>query len=170
VGRRPDEATVVVTRGLLDTLDVREREAVLAHELAHVTNRDVTVTTLAYFLPTLTYLAAVAAFFLLRGVFHGLGAFEDVDGDGVKGLVAVVVVRVVSAVLTLAVSVLLVGNRARKRVVRSNGVAGTDGPVGLRDRDRGRDEGPAGPRAGFVLLRFGRGSVASVFPVHRTRR
>ncbi|WP_152042351.1 M48 family metalloprotease [Salinigranum salinum] len=106
VGRRPSAATVVVTRGLLETLDEREREAVLAHELAHVKNRDVTVMTFAYFLPTLTYTVAIAAFFLLRGVFHALGSFEDVDGDGAKGVVAVVVVLVVSAVLTLAVSAL----------------------------------------------------------------
>ena len=106
VGRRPDEATVVVTRGLLDALDEREREAVLAHELAHVKNRDVTVMTFAYFLPTLTYMVAIAAFFVLRGVFHAAGAFEDVDGDGAKGLVAIIVVLVVSAILTLAVSAL----------------------------------------------------------------
>ncbi|WP_318570797.1 M48 family metalloprotease [Salinigranum marinum] len=106
VGRRPQEATLVVTRGLLDTLAEREREAVLAHELAHVKNRDVTVMTLAYFLPTLTYAVAIAAFFVLRGVFHTAGAFEDVDGDGAKGLVAIIVVLVVSAILTLAVSAL----------------------------------------------------------------
>jgi heat shock protein HtpX len=46
-GRSPRDAIVVVTRGLLDRLDPRELEAVLAHELAHVANRDAFVMTLA---------------------------------------------------------------------------------------------------------------------------
>ena len=45
---------VVVSRGLLDALDGDSLDAVLAHELAHVENRDATVMTLASFLPTLT--------------------------------------------------------------------------------------------------------------------
>ncbi|MBX0321541.1 M48 family metalloprotease [Halomicroarcula sp. F13] len=47
-------ATVVVSEGLLATLDGDELDAVLAHELMHVSNRDATVMTLANFLPALT--------------------------------------------------------------------------------------------------------------------
>ncbi|MFC4549782.1 M48 family metalloprotease, partial [Halorussus sp. GCM10023401] len=47
------DATVVVSTGLLDALDGEELDAVLAHELAHVKNRDATVLTLATFLPAL---------------------------------------------------------------------------------------------------------------------
>jgi heat shock protein HtpX len=46
-GRSPTRAVIVVTRGLLRRLDDRELEAVLAHELAHVANRDAFVMTLA---------------------------------------------------------------------------------------------------------------------------
>ncbi|MFC6716988.1 M48 family metallopeptidase [Natrialbaceae archaeon GCM10025810] len=45
VGYRPSTSTIVVTRALLEALDDREREAVLAHELAHVANRDAAVMT-----------------------------------------------------------------------------------------------------------------------------
>ncbi len=45
VGYRPDSSTVVVSRGLVDTLDDRELDAVLAHELAHLANRDAAVVT-----------------------------------------------------------------------------------------------------------------------------
>ncbi|USZ66665.1 M48 family metalloprotease [Halorussus salilacus] len=103
VGRSPESATVVVTEGLLDRLDDEELAAVLAHELAHVKNRDVAVMTLAYFLPTLTYFVAMGAYFVLKGVFHGLGGMGRSNGDG-KGLAVAVVVLVVSSVLTLAVS------------------------------------------------------------------
>lgn len=50
----PRNATVVVSTGLLETLDGDELDAVLAHELAHVQNRDAVVMTLASFLPSLT--------------------------------------------------------------------------------------------------------------------
>ncbi|ARS90470.1 M48 family metallopeptidase [Natrarchaeobaculum aegyptiacum] len=45
VGYRPDATTLVCSRGLLETLTEREREAVIAHELAHVANRDAAVLT-----------------------------------------------------------------------------------------------------------------------------
>lgn len=46
-GRSPDHSVVCVTRGLLETLEPAEVEVVLAHELAHVAHRDVTVMTVA---------------------------------------------------------------------------------------------------------------------------
>jgi heat shock protein HtpX len=105
VGVDPTDATVVVTEGLLRTLDDRERDAVLAHELAHVRNRDVGVMSLAYFLPSLTYAVATLAYLVLAGLFRVLGSgFHAVDDDAAKGVAVAVVVLVVSAVCTLLVS------------------------------------------------------------------
>ena len=55
-GRSQSSATVCVTQGLLRTLDEEELEGVLAHELAHVKNRDVMVMTIASFLSTIAFL------------------------------------------------------------------------------------------------------------------
>ncbi|PSP40897.1 zinc metalloprotease HtpX [Halobacteriales archaeon QH_10_70_21] len=55
-GRSPGNAVVCVTTGLLDALDDEELEGVLAHELAHVKNRDVAVMTIASFLSTIAFL------------------------------------------------------------------------------------------------------------------
>jgi heat shock protein HtpX len=55
-GRNRKNATVCVTRGLLDSLEKDELEGVLAHELAHVKNRDVMVMTIASFLSTLAFM------------------------------------------------------------------------------------------------------------------
>ncbi|WP_299237481.1 zinc metalloprotease HtpX [Natronomonas sp.] len=67
-GRSPSNAVVCVTTGLLRTLDDDELEGVLAHELAHVKNRDVAVMTIASFLSTI-------AFFIVRWgwLFGGRG-------------------------------------------------------------------------------------------------
>jgi heat shock protein HtpX len=46
-GRSPDHSVIAVTRGLLNELEPKEVEAVLAHELSHVAHRDVTVMTVA---------------------------------------------------------------------------------------------------------------------------
>ena len=55
-GRSPSKSAVCVTTGLLETLDEAELEGVLAHELAHVKNRDVAVMTIASFLSTLAFI------------------------------------------------------------------------------------------------------------------
>jgi heat shock protein HtpX len=55
-GRNQSNATVAVTSGLLRTLDQEELEGVLAHELAHIKNRDVMVMTIASFLSTLAFI------------------------------------------------------------------------------------------------------------------
>jgi len=55
-GRNQKNATVAVTRGLLGTLNQEELEGVMAHELAHIKNRDVMVMTIASFLSTLAFI------------------------------------------------------------------------------------------------------------------
>jgi len=78
-GRSPRHAVVAVTEGLLQKLEPHEVEAVLAHEIFHVVNRDVAVMTLASFF-------AMVAFFLMRmffftGLFGGGGDDDDSGGS-----------------------------------------------------------------------------------------
>lgn len=103
-GRTPESSTVVVTEGLVDELADDEVDAVLAHEIAHVRNRDVAVMTVAYLLPTLTYVVAIAAYTLLSGIWGIAEHLRHMDGDDARPLVAVIAILVVTAVLTLAVS------------------------------------------------------------------
>lgn len=107
--------TVAVTTGLLDTLDGDELDAVLAHELAHVHNRDATVMSIAYLLPTLTYLVSKTMFGLLHvlsRVFiftpgHGGGRDRDNGGKAILVVLAAAVVTItVSAVFWLASNLL----------------------------------------------------------------
>src|ERR1700752_1890098 len=70
-GRNPKHAVVAVTEGLWRRLEPQEIEAVLAHELSHVVNRDVLVMTIASFFAMLA--ALLTRFGLYAGMFGGLG-------------------------------------------------------------------------------------------------
>lgn len=68
-GRKPEAAVIAVTTGLMERLEPEEVEAVLAHELSHVRNRDVAVMTMASFFAMLAQLLMRS--FLWRGAYHG---------------------------------------------------------------------------------------------------
>jgi heat shock protein HtpX len=78
-GRNPDHAAVAVTEGIMRLLDDEELEGVLAHELAHVTNRDVLISTVAATLAgAITYLAHMAQW----AAFFGGGRQDDDERGG----------------------------------------------------------------------------------------
>ncbi|QLG60833.1 zinc metalloprotease HtpX [Halorarum salinum] len=96
-GRSQKNAAVAVTTGLLRTLDDDELEGVLAHELAHVKNRDVMVMTIASFLSTI-------AFMVVRwGAFFGGGRNRN-NGGVLVAIAASLVVWIVSFFLIRALS------------------------------------------------------------------
>ena len=99
-GRNPRHAAVAVTRGLLDVLDARELRAVLAHELAHVGNRDILITSVAAALATgIGFLAN------LVGMLPFSGSSEDDEDPGLLAtLVAILVAPIAAALLQLALS------------------------------------------------------------------
>lgn len=73
-GRSPDKAVVAVTTGILNKLSPAELEAVLAHELSHVKNRDMAVLTIASFLST------VAFYFVRYSLYFNMGGDRRRDG------------------------------------------------------------------------------------------
>jgi heat shock protein HtpX len=98
-GRNKKNATVAVTTGLLRSLDEDELDGVLAHELAHVKNRDVMVMTIASFLSTI-------AFFIVRWGWL-------FSGDNRQG--APVIVAIVVSIVVWIVSFLLIRALSRYR-------------------------------------------------------
>jgi heat shock protein HtpX len=100
LGRSPKSATVCATTGIIELLSPAELEAVMAHELTHVQNRDVLVMTLA------SFFATIAAYIVQFGFFFGGGSSSD-DDDNPSVLVLFVVsfvVYVVSFFLMQALS------------------------------------------------------------------
>jgi heat shock protein HtpX len=78
-GRNPQHAAVAVTEGIMRILDEDELEGVLAHELSHVTNRDVLISTIAATLAgAITYLAHMAQW---AAIFGGRSQ-DDEEGGG----------------------------------------------------------------------------------------
>src|SRR6476646_3379520 len=83
-GRNPKHASVAVTQGILQLLNEEELEGVLAHELGHVNNRDILISSIAATLAgAITYLARF-------GMFFGGGDRDDRRGSGAVGLIMLI--------------------------------------------------------------------------------
>ena len=101
-GRDPKHAAVAATTGILELLSYEEMEGVLAHELAHVKNRDTLISAIAATLAgVVTMLANMAQW---AAIFGGFGGRDD-DNGGIVGLIAMAIVAPIAATLIqLAIS------------------------------------------------------------------
>jgi heat shock protein HtpX len=112
-GRSPKHAAVAVTTGLVRRLPPQEIEAVLAHELSHIANRDVLIMTVASFFAMLA--ALITRFGLYAGMFGGGGGFGGGDNrDNNNGNQAWIIIFLVS-VITYAISFILIRMISRYR-------------------------------------------------------
>lgn len=91
-GRSPETAYVAATTGLLALLDRRELDGVMAHEIAHVRNRDVSLMTIA---AVLTGSIVLLCDIVMRMSFHG----GRRNGGGILGLIAGLVVLILAPIL-----------------------------------------------------------------------
>ncbi len=98
-GKSQGSSAVCVTTGLLDALDREELEGVLAHELAHIKNRDVAVMTIASFLSTIAFLVVRWGW-----LFGGGGRNRRGGGGIVVAIVVSLLVWIVSFILIRALS------------------------------------------------------------------
>jgi len=101
-GRNPEHAAIAVTEGILRILDQDELEGVLAHELSHVKNRDVLISTIAATLAgAITYLAHMAQW---AAIFGGRRDDDD-EGSNPIAMIAMAIVAPIAAMLVqMAVS------------------------------------------------------------------
>jgi len=104
-GRNPDHAAVAVTAGIRRLLTREELEGVLAHELAHVTNRDILISSIAATLAgAIMMLANMARWSLLFG--GGVGQRDDREGGGggLALLVGIIVAPIAAMLIQMAIS------------------------------------------------------------------
>jgi heat shock protein HtpX len=116
-GRNPDNAAVAVTQGILPILDRRELEGVLAHELSHVQNRDILISSVAATIgAVITWVAQFAFFF---------GGSDDDDGNPIAALLMLILAPIAALLIQLAIT------RSREFGADSTGARITADPLAL---------------------------------------
>jgi heat shock protein HtpX len=96
-GRNPEHAAVAATSGILRILSEDELAGVMAHELAHVKNRDILISTIAAtFAGAITYLAHMAQW---AAMFGGGRSNDDEGGGGFFGMILMAILAPIAAML-----------------------------------------------------------------------
>lgn len=118
-GRNPSHASVAVTQGILNLLNDEELEGVLAHELGHVRNRDILISSIA------ATLAGAITYASRFGFFFGGGDRDDRRGGGIGALLMLILAPIAAMLIQLAVS------RSREYQADASGAHYTGNPYAL---------------------------------------
>jgi heat shock protein HtpX len=161
-GRNPSHASVAVTEGILNLLDDAELEGVLAHELAHVRNRDILISSVAATLAgAISYLAHI-------GFYFGGARDRDRGGNPAIALLMLFLAPIAAMLVQLAVS------RSREYAADETGAALAGNPYGLAkalaklDGYSRRVPLVANPGTAhmFIVKPFTGGEFANLFSTH----
>ncbi len=164
-GRNPKHASVAVTQGAVRLLDENELQGVLAHELAHVKNRDILISsiaaTIAGVIMWLSYMARFAMIF-------GGSRDRDEGGGGLGGLVAIIVAPIAAVLIQMWIS------RTREYQADKGGAEMVGNPNGLAQALRKLDNYSkripmeASPSSAhmFIVHPFSGGGLMSLFSTH----
>lgn len=164
-GRNPQHASVAVTVGILRLMNDRELEGVLAHELGHVLNRDILISSIA------ATLAAAISYLGYFGRFFGGSRDEDGEhrGSGAAGLLMIFLAPFAAMLIQLAIS------RSREYDADATSAKYTGNPdeliSGLRKLEMGVQRIPmedASPETAhlFIMSPFSGGGFAKLFSTH----
>jgi heat shock protein HtpX len=163
-GRNPNNAAVAVTQGILPILDRRELEGVLAHELSHVQNRDILISSVAATIGAVITWIAHLAFFI------PIGGNDDDGGNPIAALLTVILAPIAALLIQMAIS------RSREFGADSSGARITHDPRALASAlrkieaySRGTPPATTNPSTAHLFIsnpfRGGAG-VASLFSTH----
>jgi heat shock protein HtpX len=123
-GRNPEHAAVAVTEGIMRILKPAELKGVLAHELGHVMNRDILISSIAATLAGVVMILASMARW--AAIFGGFRGSDDDDRGGILGLILTAVLAPIAATLIqLAIS------RSREYLADETGARLAHNPEGL---------------------------------------
>ena len=163
-GRNPANGAVAVTTGLLRVLSAREVRGVVAHEIAHIRNRDVTIATVAAGLAAVV--SGIANAVQLTALFGGSQDREE--GSGASGLVFAFVAPIAASLVQLAIS------RSREYVADATAARITGDPEALasaletltRAADRLPAEVQPATASLYIVNPLTGGGLRSLFSTH----
>ena len=125
-GRNPQHASVAVTHGILGLLTDEELEGVLAHELGHVNNRDILISSVAATIAgAITMLASMGRWAMIFGGMEGGDRDRRGGGGGLAALLMLIVAPIAASLIQLAVS------RSREYQADATGAHFTGNPYAL---------------------------------------
>ncbi len=125
-GRNPEHAAVAVTQGILEILNRDELEGVLAHELAHIKNRDILISSIAAVIAgAISYIAQIAQWGLM---FGGMGGSSD-DEDGGAGMLGALFMMIVAPIAAMLIQMAI--SRSREYLADATGAKICSCPMSL---------------------------------------
>ncbi|MDD2271298.1 MAG: zinc metalloprotease HtpX [Desulfuromonadaceae bacterium] len=125
-GRNPDHAAVAATEGILRLLTPDELEGVMAHELAHVKNRDILISSIA---ATIAGAISMIGSMLQWGAMFGVGRGDDEDGGGIGGLVGSLALAILAPIAAMLIQMAV--SRSREYQADASGAEICGRPLAL---------------------------------------
>lgn len=170
-GRNPSHAAVAVTQGILRLLSRDELRAVLAHELGHVKNRDILISSVA---ATIAGAISMLANMLQWGaMFGGLGGRSDEEGGGGGNIVGLLATIIIAPIVALIVQMAI--SRTREFSADAAGARLSGTPMSLANALRKLDAyahripmttGNPGTAHLFIVHPFTGGGLMRLFSTH----
>ncbi len=167
-GRSYKTAAVAATRGLLNDLSKEEIEAVMAHEITHIKNRDILVSTLAAVIASaIMHITAIAKW----GMIFGFGRNDDSEGNG--GLFTTILLIILAPIAAILIQSAI--SRSREYMADKGGktLIGTGMPLAnalrkidsISKREQPMDAGPETAHM-FIINPFSGRSMLTLFSTH----
>jgi heat shock protein HtpX len=166
-GRNPENSAVAVTEGIMRLLTKDELEGVMAHELAHVRNRDILIATIAATMAGAIMM--IARMMQYAAIFGGMGRDSEGRGGNALGALALMILAPIAAiVIQMAIS------RSREYMADETGAKICGRPLSLARAlsklERGAQAVPseANPATAhmFIVNPFAGGGLLSIFSTH----
>lgn len=168
-GRNPSHAAVAATEGILRILSRDELEGVMAHELAHVQNRDILVSTIA---ATFAGAISMLGHMLQWGAMFG-GGRSDEDGEGAGGLIGSLALAIIAPIAAMLIQMAV--SRSREYLADETGARICGRPLSLANALRKLHSGarmipmadarPASAHL-FIVNPLTGGGMMSLFSTH----